>query len=65
MSTTKTYRGYKIRYTDAGLKVTPPGALTWPEPAVNYETAQRWIDAHASERRQRAEHFKYLERRQG
>lgn len=56
----KTYRGYSITYTDIGLYVDPPGALRWREPAVNYKTACRWIDAHLIERAERAACFAQL-----
>jgi len=56
----KTYRGYSIEYTDEGLYITPPGAMRWQEPAVNYKTACRWIDAHLIERADRAANFAKL-----
>jgi len=56
----KTYRGYSIEYTDVGLYVTPPGALRWTDPFVNYRTACKHIDAHLIERADRSAHFAKL-----
>ena len=48
------YLGYTIvRGPDGYYRVTPPGSLRWVDPAINLETAQRWVRQHRAERRAR------------
>lgn len=45
------YLGYTIvRGRDDGYyRVTPPDGLQWADPAINLETAQRWVRQHRAE----------------
>lgn len=53
---TTDYLGYAIELgPDGNYRVTPPGGLRWADPAVNLETAQRWVRQHRAECRHRAE----------
>ena len=44
------YRGWRIERSEDGYyRVIPPISGRWPEPAINHETAKRWIDCHLAE----------------
>jgi hypothetical protein len=44
------YRGYTILKSGNNYRVKDPaGFYAWSEPAVNIQTAKKWIDAHLAE----------------